>query len=83
MREIFFPYKHVRSDIFGEVSIPVVKILLQGREEIGIDVIVDSGAVISIFPKSLCDLLGLKFEEGRRALVRTAMVRESVSEFIR
>jgi len=37
LREIFFPYKHVRSDIFGEVLIPVVKILLQGREEIGAD----------------------------------------------
>jgi len=62
----------VRSDIFGEVSIPVAKILLRGREEIGVDVIVDSGAVISIFPRSLCALLGLNFEEGREASVRTA-----------
>lgn len=72
MREIFFPYKRVHSDTFGEVSIPVAKIFLQGREEIGVDVIVDSGAVTSIFPKSLCDLLGLNFEEGGEASVRTA-----------
>lgn len=72
MRELFFPYKRARSDVFGEVSIPVAKIFLQDREEIGVDVIVDSGAVISIFPRSLCALLGLNFEEGRRAFVRTA-----------
>lgn len=72
MKELFFPYKRVQSDILGEVSIPVAKIFLQGREEIGVDVIVDSGAVISIFPRSLCDLLGLNFEEGKGASVRTA-----------
>ena len=72
MKELFFPYKRVRSDIFGEVSIPVAKIFLQGREEIAVDVVVDSGAVISIFPKSLCDLLGLNFEKGGGACVRTA-----------
>ena len=72
MREVFFPFKRVRSDVFGEVSIPVAKIFLQGKEEVGVDVIVDTGAVISVFPKSLCDLLGLNFEEGRGTSVRTA-----------
>mgnify|MGYP002154995958 CR=1 FL=1 len=72
MRKFFFPYKHVRSDVFGEVLIPVAKIFLRGREEIGVDVIVDSGAVISIFPRSLCDLIGLVFEDGKRASVRSA-----------
>lgn len=43
-----------------------------GRKEIGVDVLVDSGAVISIFPKSLCDLLGLTFEDSKRASVKTA-----------
>ena len=72
MKDLFFPYKRVRSDIFGVASIPVAKIILQGREEIAVDVIVDSGAVISIFPRSLCDLLGLDFDEGKGASVRTA-----------
>jgi len=72
LRKFFFPYKRVRSDIFGEVLIPVAKIFLRGREEIGVDVVVDSGAVISIFPRSLCELLGLVFEDGRRASVRSA-----------
>lgn len=72
MKYFFFPYKHVRSDIFGKVSIPVAKIVLQGVDEIGVDVIVDSGAVVSIFPRSLCDLLGLNFEKGVDTSVRTA-----------
>lgn len=72
MKRLFFPYKRVRSEVFGEVLIPAAKIFLRGREEIGIDVVVDSGAVISIFPRSLCDLLGLIFEDGRGASVRTA-----------
>jgi len=72
LRKFFFPYKHVRSDVFGEVLIPVAKIFLRGREEIGVDVVVDSGAVVSIFPRSLCDLIGLVFEDGKRASVRSA-----------
>jgi len=72
LKELFFPYRRVRSDSFGEVSIPVVKVFLIGKEEIGVDVIVDSGAVISIFPKSLCNILGLIFDEGREASVRSA-----------
>jgi len=72
LRKFFFPYKHVRSDVFGEVLIPVAKIFLYGIEEISVDVVVDSGAVISIFPRSLCDLLGLVFEDGGRASVRSA-----------
>ena len=72
MKKFFFPYKHVRSDIFGEVLIPVVKIFLSGIEEIAVDAIVDSGAVVSIFPRSLCGLLGLVFEDGTKASVRSA-----------
>jgi len=72
LKKFFFPYKHASSDVFGEVLIPVAKIFLCGIEEIGVDVVVDSGAVISIFPRSLCDLLGLVFEDGRRASVMSA-----------
>jgi len=72
LKEIFFPYKRVHSVLFGRVSIPVAKIFLKGREEIAVDVIVDSGAVISIFPRSLSDLLKLNFAEGEKGEVRTA-----------
>jgi len=33
---------------------------------------VDTGAVISIFPKSLCDILGIAFESGQQSYVKTA-----------
>ena len=72
MKEFFFPYKRIHSDIFGEVKIPVAKIFLKGGEEIGVDAIVDSGAIVSIFPKSLSEILGLNFEKGKKASVRTA-----------
>jgi len=73
MTEIYFPYKHIQTETFGRVTIPVAKIFLQGRRrETAIDVIVDTGAVISIFPKSLCDILGLDFERGQQSYVRTA-----------
>jgi len=72
LRELFFPYRRVHSNLFGRVSIPVAKIFLRGREEIAVDAIVDSGAVISIFPKSLSDLLKLSFAEGKKGEVRTA-----------
>jgi len=72
LRELFFPYKRVHSNIFGRVSIPVAKIFLQNKNEIAVDVIIDSGAVISIFPRSLSDILCLSFEEGEKGKVRTA-----------
>jgi len=73
MTEFHFPYKLIDTDAFGKVTIPVAKIFLQGeQEETAIDVIVDTGAVISIFPKSLCDILGIVFENGQLSYVKTA-----------
>ncbi len=72
MKEIVFPYKRVYSNIFGEIIIPVAKVLLSAKEEIALDAIVDSGAVISIFPRSVCELIGLNFEGGKEARVKTA-----------
>jgi len=73
MTELRFPYKLIDTETFGKVTIPVAKIFLQGKkEETAIDVIVDTGAVISIFPKSLCDVLGLVFENGQLSYVKTA-----------
>ncbi|HKZ93268.1 MAG TPA: hypothetical protein VJ249_01640 [Candidatus Bathyarchaeia archaeon] len=73
MTELRFPYKLIDTETFGKVTIPVAKIFLQGKqEEAAIDVIVDTGAVISIFPKSLCDVLGIVFESGQLSYVKTA-----------
>lgn len=29
MRDLFFPYKHAASKIFGEVKIPIIKVFLR------------------------------------------------------
>jgi len=47
MRDLFFPYKRVTPKVFGEVKIPVINI--RDGKEIGIDAILDSGTVISVF----------------------------------
>lgn len=60
MAGLFFPYKRVISKVFGEVKIPVIKIFLRNGKEIGVDAIIDSGAVISVFPRSICDVIGIK-----------------------
>jgi hypothetical protein len=79
MTELRFPYKFIDTEAFGTVTIPVAKLFLQGKkEETAIDVIVDTGAVLSIFPKSLCDILGISFEDGQQSYVRTA-TGESIS----
>jgi len=33
---------------------------------------VDTGAVISLFPKSVCELIGLKYEDGEETLLVSA-----------
>jgi len=72
MKDLFFPYKHVASEIFGEVKIPVVKLFLRNAKgEIGVDAIIDSGAVISVFPRSICDIIGTDFEEGEKVSIKT------------
>jgi len=47
MRDLFFPYKRVTSKVFGEVKILAINI--RDGKEIGIDAILDTGAVISVF----------------------------------
>jgi len=49
MRNLFFPYKRVTSKVFGELKIPVIKVFIHDGKEIGIDAILDSGVVISVF----------------------------------
>ena len=49
MRNLFFPYKRVTSKVFGELKIPVINVFIRDGKEIGIDAILDSGVVISVF----------------------------------
>lgn len=72
MKEFFFPHRRVKSKGLGEVIIPIAKIFLYGKKRISLDVIVDSGAVVSLFPRSVCELLGLEFSRGKKSSLKTA-----------
>jgi predicted aspartyl protease len=76
MKEEFFPYRRLIHEVFGEIKIPSVELILKNMKEVRIYAIVDSGAVISLFPKSICDLLGLKYEEGKKASLISATCEE-------
>ena len=65
MKEEFFPYRKIVHNVFGEIKIPSVELILKGIKEVRLYAIIDSGAVISVFPKSICDLLGLEYEKGK------------------
>ena len=72
MKKFCFRYKRVKSEEFGVVYYPIAKIKVKAIEDwIDIDVVVDSGAVITLFPRTLCSLIGLNFEDGRKTLLRS------------
>lgn len=59
--EIEFDFKEEQSRLFGPILRPVARIVLvNDRMEVPEHVYVDSGADISLIPKSVGDLLGLK-----------------------
>jgi predicted aspartyl protease len=72
MKEEFFPYRKLSHDTFGKIKIPSVELTLKATGEVRLYAIVDSGAVISLFPRSVCDLLGLKYEAGMKASLISA-----------
>lgn len=63
--EIEFDFKEEQSRIFGPIPRPVARIILINRgNEVPEHVYVDSGADITLIPKSVGELLGFKIEEG-------------------
>lgn len=62
--EIEFDFKEEKSKIFGPILRAVARIILINREnEVPEHVYVDSGADITLIPKSVGELLGFKIEE--------------------
>jgi len=72
MKEEFFPYRILTHRVFGRIKIPLITLILRHARSVKLYALVDSGAVISIFPKSICDLLGLMYESGEKASLFTA-----------
>lgn len=76
MKEAFFPYKRLIHKVFGEIKLPLIELSLKHVRSVRLYAMVDSGAAISVFPRSVCDLLGLKYEEGRKASLLSATQEE-------
>ena len=59
MKKFSFPYKKEPSTLFGYIYRPVVEIYLKIKEQewFKISAYADSGADITIFPKSVCEIL--------------------------
>lgn len=63
MKEITFPYKEERSRLFGTIHRPIARAELKSKAEwIPTLMYVDSGADITLIPRSLGELLGFKIE---------------------
>ena len=71
MKEYCFPYKKEPSGTFGLIERPVVEAFLRTKEGGWFKVFpyADSGADFTIFPKSVCKVLGLKLKEGQKSLI--------------
>lgn len=71
MKKISFPYKKETSKVFGYIYRPAVEIHLKIKEGqwFRVSTYADSGADITIFPKSVSDILGLKLQDGQESTV--------------
>jgi predicted aspartyl protease len=76
MREEFFPYRSLTHEVFGTIKIPLITVVLKGFNSVKLYAMVDTGAVISVFPRSVCDLLGLSYEDGKEAFLLSATQEE-------
>ena len=69
--EWVFPYRKEPSDILGLIDRPVVEVHLRTKAGNWLSAIAyaDSGADFTLFPKSVCKLLGLRLRLGRKSLI--------------
>lgn len=83
MKRISFRYKKESSRVFGFISRPVVEVYLKTKEAewFKISPYADSGADITIFPRSVCEILGLKMEDGQQGTI-TGVSGEEISIYI-
>jgi len=72
LKKISFPYKKEPSTLFGHIYRPVVEIYLKTTENqwLKVSAYADSGADITIFPKSICEILGLRLHEGQESTIK-------------
>jgi predicted aspartyl protease len=83
LKKFSFPYKKEPSTLFGHIYRPVVEIYLKTKENqwFKVSTYADSGADITIFPKSVSEILGLKLQDGQESTV-TGVGGEEIKIFI-
>ena len=83
MKRFSFPYKKEPSSIFGYVYRPVVEMYLRTGEGewFNVSPYADSGADITILPRSVCEILGLRLQDGQENVV-TGVSGEEIKIFI-
>lgn len=71
MKQYTFPYRREYSTLIGEIHRPVTTIYIQAKNKKwrGFTVYADSGADITLLPKSACKGLGYKLETGKPGYV--------------
>ena len=71
MKRYCFPYKKEPSRVLGEIYRPVVEFHVgaKDKEWILVSAYADSGADITIFPKTVCALIGLELRKGERSII--------------
>ncbi len=70
-KEYTFPYKKEFSKLLGEIYRPVVEVHLRSKEGEWFKVFpyADSGADITLSPRSVCKILGLNLKDGKRSSI--------------
>jgi len=71
MREYSFPYRREFSTLVGEIYRPIATIYLQAKNKRwrGFTLYADSGADITLLPRSACKGLGYKLRTGKSGYV--------------
>lgn len=71
MGRVCFPFSRQRSEAFGIVARPIVRVALRSRsgETFDITALVDSGADVSMFSPSVARIMGIEISEGKRRTV--------------
>jgi len=71
MRQYAFPYRREYSGLVGEIYRPVATVYLQSSDGrwVGFTVYADSGADITLLPRSACEGLGYDLRTGKEGHV--------------
>jgi len=83
LKKFSFSYKKEPSTLFGYIYRPVVEIYLKTKENqwFKVSTYADSGADITIFPKSVSEIIGLKLQDGQESTV-TGVGGEEIKIFV-